>query len=160
MTRLFQRPLVQARYAVAHVTPDSDWVLFLGENHGMTSWNAAKLPPLPEMSSGQPLTFDRVEVDLYHPTAAKFRIEFGYVENGRADNYYCTTRQDKCVVDTAPFNAATPFKWGGEAPGFIACTGKRCKAEIPRLPGRVVYSRAVFYDATNQEIESKVLPPQ
>jgi hypothetical protein len=159
VTRLFQRPIVQKRFAVAYVTPDSDWILFLGENHGMTSWNAVKLPPLPEDSSTDPLTFERVSVDLYHAEAAKFRIEFGYLENGGAKQYRCTTRADTCVVDTARFDDSAPFKWDTEGPGYIPCMGNRCKADIPRVPGRVVYSRAVFYDATNHEIGEQVLPP-
>jgi hypothetical protein len=152
------RPVVQSIFAIGYATPDAKWTLFLGEDHGYSGWYAMKNPPLPD-NTKNPLTFERVPLDLFEPNAASFRIEFGYGEFGSAAEYRCTTRREACVVDTAKVSDANPFRWASETLGSIPCSGGRCKAEIPRVPGRVVFSRAVLLNAAGETINVKVLPP-
>jgi hypothetical protein len=158
LTYYLVRPAVQSIFAVGYATPDAKWTLFLGEDHGYAGWYAVKNPPLPDAAKN-PLTFERVPVDLYKAEAASFRIEFGYGEFGSPTEYRCTTRRDACVVDKAKVSDANPFQWASETLASIPCPGGRCKAEIPRVPGRVVFSRAIFLNGAGATIEEKILPP-
>jgi hypothetical protein len=167
MALSYVKPFVQQQLNLAFVLTDNSWAFWNGDAQGVAQWYAVKLPPFPDLSSLDRLTFVRVPVSLYHTTAAKFRVEFGYLENGTATQYYCSpNRLEACSIDSATVSESNPFKWAHESPGYITCSSNRCVAEIPRIPGRIVYSRALFYDNTTNcslgpcLIETKVLPPQ
>jgi hypothetical protein len=38
---------------------------------------------------------------------------------------------------------------------YVSCSSSRCQAEIPRIPGRIFFSRALFYDGSNNLIETR-----
>jgi hypothetical protein len=159
LTYFDQRPHVQNNYSIMESFADGSMAIHLGEDHGATRMYVVKIPPMPEESSNNPLTFERVRASFHHPAAATFRLEFGYAEHGSPTQYYCTSRREACSVDAATLNQANPFKWASESPGAISCSSGRCQAEIPRLPGRIVFSRARFYDSGGTLLETKVLPP-
>jgi hypothetical protein len=165
----YRTPFVATPLDLTFALPDASWTLYLGVSQGVAGWYAIKTPPLPEVGSLDRLTFERVVVDLYHPTAANFQLQFGYVENGTATEYRCSpNRLEECYVNSLTVNESNPFNWASEGATMLACnTGtKRCRAEVPRLPGRVVFMRALLYDGTTNcsggpcLIETKVLPPQ
>ena len=65
--------------------------------------------------------------------AAYAEIKFGYMENGSAGSYYCTSRQDACTTSGSPFifpsiDSRTP----------LACSSG-CTINIPAIAGRAVY---------------------
>jgi hypothetical protein len=159
LTYFDANPHAQTIFSIAEVMADGKWLIHLGEDYGTSRMYAVRVPPFPEETAQDPLTFERVKVDLYHATAAKFRIEFGYAEHGTTTQYYCTSRREACVVDAEKVVDATPFKWASESSGSVDCASGRCQVEIPRLPGRVVFSRAIFLNAGGDIIETRVLPP-
>jgi hypothetical protein len=156
----FVKPLVQTRFDIGHTTPRGDWVEFAAEDQGVTMWYAVKTPPLPPMPTRNNLTYERLIVDAYHPTAAKVRVEVGTEEYGSMTDYYMTSRREKCWVGSATVNDANPFQWNHEAATYVTLTSGRARIELPRVPGRILFARINYYDSMNTLIETKVLPPQ
>jgi hypothetical protein len=154
------RPGIQTQFAVPFATGDGYWLSALAESEGWSSFWIIYAADMPSPQQTLPNTFARVKVNLAHATADKFRVEFGYREEGAETAYQCTSRNDTCVIDSATVSDATPFKWASETTNYVSCSGGHCTAEIPRRPGRVVFSRALFYDASSNLIETRVLPPQ
>jgi len=60
------------------------------------------------------------------------RIRFGYAENGPADQFFCTSRQEACST------GGDPFAWESEGPAWTSCR-TRCLIEVPARSGRVLY---------------------
>jgi hypothetical protein len=83
-------------------------------------------------------------------------VEFGYAENGDPGSYYCTSRQEACVVTVSPatcceavvstINTSVPFYFDAtEKYAGVPC-GENCVITIPALSERVVYFRIIFRD--------------
>ncbi len=92
----------------------------------------AKLPPFPGGNSIPRNTFVKFPVEIPAGTAYA-EIKFGYMENGSAASYYCTSRQDACTTSGSPFvfpsiDSRTP----------LACSGG-CTVNVPAIAGRAVY---------------------
>jgi hypothetical protein len=154
------RPYAQTQFSVSYALANGKWALYLGEDHGFSGFNLVKASPIPDVSSRNPLTFDRLKVDVSAPpAAAKARVEFGYEEHGSPSQYRCTTRSETCVVTTATVVESAPFQWKSETNNWLTITASRVKAEIPRIPGRVVYSRVLFSDANGNVIGEQKLAP-
>jgi hypothetical protein len=69
-------------------------------------------------------------------------VQFGYAENGAANQFFCTTRLEAC--NTSSPNG-TPFNWEGEQRALKQCRSG-CTIGIPAIPGRVVYYRVRWSD--------------
>jgi hypothetical protein len=153
------RPHIQSLFAISEPTIDGTWQNYLGEDHGHTRLYMVKVPPMPEDTTENVLTFARVPVSLYHATATKIRIQFGYAEHGTPTQYFCTSRREACTVDAATITESTPFKFSTDSTTYVNCASQKCVAEIPRLPGRVVFAQAQFFDSGNSLLETRQLGP-
>jgi hypothetical protein len=76
-------------------------------------------------------------------------VEFGYVENGQATDFFCTSRRESCVATAAAVNELAPFAFAGEVTAGVPCAAG-CAIQIPALSQRVVYYRAKYRDASNR----------
>ena len=114
------------------------------------------LPPFPDPDGVTRNTFVPVPVKLSPPATLPVQsaiVEFGYVENGDAGNYYCTSRQETCVATAATVNLANPFTFQ-QSEGFTGqpCNGG-CTIAIPALPQRALYYRWKYLGAGGQVLE-------
>jgi hypothetical protein len=154
------RPWNQISFVTGQALTNGKWGFYVVDVHGMQMHTLFKIPPMPATSSDSVLTLERVPVEIAHPSSGSFRIEFGYIEHGAAYQYRCATRQEACVVDRETVRESEPFNWASESRDKIRCHDGQCRAEVPRIPGRVVHMRAVFYDNDGVEVGSAVLPPR
>jgi hypothetical protein len=84
-------------------------------------------------------------------------IEFGYAENGEPGQFYCTSRQEKCLATTATV-PAVPFLFPSDGAGGVesgvagtSCTSG-CSIAIPAISQRVLYYRVRYRDASNRTV--------
>jgi hypothetical protein len=108
------------------------------------------LPPFPTGDSVSRNTF--VPVRLHTPPTrgrgSNVVVEFGYGENGSADSFFCTSRQEACVAASSTVNQALPFYYEqSETYSGVPCASG-CSVEIPALSQRVLYYRLKQLDAS------------
>ena len=120
----------------------------------------AKLPPFTVTDGVDRSKFIPASITLTSPggSAVKAAIKFGYLEQGAATDYHCTSRAEACVANSAgapptdgttdPFHYATTDSWTP-----IACTTS-CTIVLPVLPMHVAYYQPVFYDSGNSVVSS------
>ena len=131
-------PSAQYQYTSPHMVPDSSFALLrAGYPNGVRpDLLVIKMPP--------PATTDSVDRTNFVPVANVFpagsgyvRIRFGYVENGPAGNFYCTSRQESCLTDAT----VAPFAYAQTDTLTAADCRNGCTVKIPALSGRVLYYR-------------------
>jgi hypothetical protein len=113
------------------------------------------LPPYPAGDSIARNSFLPVEVKITPPAARLVDnaiVEFGYAENGAADKFYCTSRQETCVAVAGNVNAQTPFFFAQSESYSGAPCALGCTVTIPALSQRVLYYRWKYRDASGQAI--------
>jgi hypothetical protein len=154
------KPLVQSRYSVSQPLLNGKWALYLGEDHGFSGFNLVKASSLPENTSTDPLGFERVRVALGSAPAGTDNVvvDFGYAEHGPSTEYWCTSRKESCVIAKAKVQSAEPFQFASETASGIPWSSGLV-IEIPRIPGRVVFSRIRFRNAAGQVVAMQVMPP-
>lgn len=113
------------------------------------------LPPFPEPDGISRNNFVPVNLKIDPPRALPVQsaiVEFGYVENGGAANYYCTSRQETCVATGATVNQAAPFNYEQTESYTPAPCSNGCTIAIPALSGRALYYRWKYLGASGQVI--------
>jgi len=141
-------------YSTAKALPDASWALFnvgsaLVPNPQINVW-MAKLPPLVKADNVDRTTFVRAPIYLAAPQGrriASAAIEFGYGEQGAADQYYCTSRREACVATAATVADATPFHFAQTETYTRMPCATTCTITLPVLPAHVAYYQVKFYDA-------------
>jgi hypothetical protein len=125
----------QYQFANARSLPDGSWAILRGywPDGKRGDLLLAKLPPWPGYDGIDRSTFVKapVRVSVDHGFIAA-RIRFGYAENGPADRFFCTSRQEACST------GGDPFAWESEGPAWTLCR-TRCVIEVPARSGRVLY---------------------
>jgi len=136
--------------------PNGKWIIFEAQFTGDGSANKAlmlgKVPP-----PDQQFTIDRrsfVPITLRIPAheGATAFVRFGYSENGDVGTFYCTSRQENCVVANQGQQAidlANPFFFEQtEAVSIqpVDCNAG-CQISLPGIPQRVLYYQIVFNTA-------------
>ncbi len=115
------------------------------------------LPPLPDPDGVSRNTFIPVPVVIDPPPGLPVRsavVEFGYVENGAAGGYYCTSRQEACVAASKSLNVAAPFSFEQtETYSPVSCA-RGCTITIPAISQRALYYRWKYFDASGQVLAS------
>ena len=102
---------------------DASWVMFrsMYTNGAWTDILLGKLPPFPPTDSVVRSTFQPIPVKLTPPAGLAVDnavIQFGYAENGGPGQFYCTSRQEKCLA-TAATVPAVPFLFPSEGAGGV-----------------------------------------
>jgi hypothetical protein len=101
------------------------------------------LPSYPAGDSISRSTF--VPIDMSVPPTndggSNVVVEFGYGENGSADSFFCTSRQETCVAASSTVNQALPFYYEqSETYSGVPCASG-CTVTIPALSQRILYYR-------------------
>ena len=141
---------------------DASWVMFrsMYANGAWTDILLGKVPPYPPVDSVVRWTFQPIPVKLTAPPGLAVNnavIQFGYVENGGAGQFYCTSRQEKCMA-TAATVGAVPFLFPSEGAGGVetgitgvpCATG--CTVAIPAISQRMLYYQVKYRDASNRTV--------
>jgi hypothetical protein len=104
-----------------------------------------KLPKFTKLSSEHNDQFVRVVVDAPQVEGATHAVvEFGYRENGPAENLYCTARSETCVAGLG--NETTPYYFASETFAAMSCSAG-CAIPVPAYAGRMLYYRVRHLDA-------------
>jgi hypothetical protein len=162
---IFQRVIskfVRARtlsvFFTPYVFPDGKWLTFESNLGGDGSVNkpylVAKIPPPAEDSINRS-TFEPIDIILPggdQVTGAY--VQFGYVENGAAGAFFCTSRAESCVATASAVDRATPFYLKQtEAPVWSpAPCSAGCKISIPGIPQRTLYYQYIYTSATGDVV--------
>jgi hypothetical protein len=141
---------------------DASWVMFrsMYANGAWTDILLGKVPPYPPVDSVVRWTFQPIPVKLTAPPGLAVNnavIQFGYVENGGTGQFYCTSRQEKCMA-TAATVGAVPFLFPSEGAGGVetgitgvpCATG--CTVAIPAISQRMLYYQVKYRDASNRTV--------
>jgi hypothetical protein len=141
---------------------DASWVMFrsMYTNGAWTDILLGKLPPYPPTDSVVRRTFQPIPVKLTAPSGLAVNnavIQFGYAENGGPGQFYCTSRQEKCLA-TAANVPAVPFLFPSEGAGGVE-TGvsgvpcaSGCSVAIPAISQRMLYYQVKYRDASNRTV--------
>ncbi len=142
-------PHLQSVYASAKALPTGDWALVMQYLHERQNMSLVKVPPYPDEDSVNRTSFVSIPLKLTPPAGlgvANAVVDFGYVENGQATDFHCTSRREGCVVSTATVDPTNPFAYVSESVPGVACSNG-CTIEIPGLSRRVVYYRVRYRNA-------------
>lgn len=121
--------------------------------HAPSNVVAITLTPFTAQDAKDRSTFLRATLPTVVPPAGTVTaaVEFGYVEQGAALQYFCTSRREKCVVVSSTVTDATPYWF--ESTDFAASRYTRipctvsCTATLPVLPSHTAFYQWVFYDS-------------
>jgi hypothetical protein len=102
-----------------------------------------------------PIIFDGVDRSTWWPQNIPIRasagadnvlVRFGYAHYGdvAADQYYCSTRKENCVMGAGTTATTDPY-WYEQSDSYsgISCAAG-CTATLPLIPNRVAYYQVVF----------------
>jgi hypothetical protein len=141
-------------YSTAHALANGKYALFDWSHITEGSRvGVMRIPPL-QLDSVNRSTFIPVIEDItWVPLGTQNAlIEFGYSEYWEPGEFRCTTRAESCVAHRSAVNEPNPFSFAQtESYTGVACENG-CRIAIPAYPGRVVYYRTVFRNASNQVI--------
>jgi hypothetical protein len=142
--------------------PDASWVMFrsMYTNGAWTDILLGKLPPYPPLDSVVRSEFQPMPVKLTPPAGLAVNnavIQFGYTENGSAGQFYCTTRQEKCLA-TAATVPTVPFLFPSEGAGGVEAgvsgvpCASGCTVAIPAISQRILYYQVKYRNAANATV--------
>ena len=95
-------------------------------------------PMLPDPPLDPVLRNDFFAYPVQFDSTAKYaEVQFGYAENGAAEQFYCTSRQEACNTSSP---AGAPFNWEGETRTLTNCS-QGCTISVQAIPDHVVYFR-------------------
>jgi hypothetical protein len=141
---------------------DASWLMFraMYANGAWTDILLGKVPPYPPTDSVVRWTFQPIPVKLTAPPGLAVNnavIQFGYAENGLPGQFYCTSRQEKCMA-TAATVPAVPFLFPSEGAGGVetGITGvpcaNGCSVALPGISQRMLYYQVKYRDASNRTV--------
>jgi hypothetical protein len=115
------------------------------------------LPPMPNPDAVTRSGFVPISLSITPPPGlpvAGVIVEFGYVENGGAGSYYCTSRQETCVATAAAMSSSPPFYYEQTESYSPAACSTGCTITIPALAQHALYYRWKYFSAGGQVIET------
>jgi hypothetical protein len=122
---------------------------------------AGKLPPFPEVDSVNRGTFVPLALNLSPPPdlgVDNAVVQFGYLENGAPDQFFCTSRRETCMAVGPVVTENNPFRFGTDGADGTAATvsgascASGCTIAITGIPQRVVYYRVLYRDSSNRVV--------
>lgn len=151
LTKGFEHYKQMNGYWSAQALPDASWIMF-PSHYGIL---LGKLPPFPIIDTVNRTTFVPVPITIPPVGSADNAIiAFGYAENGSPNNYYCTSRQEKCIAKDATVQAI-PFQFPGDGTAGVetGITGRSCGSgctiTLPGISQRILYYQIKYRDSTN-----------
>jgi hypothetical protein len=144
-------------------TPDGLWLLFeaFAFNGSEYSILSGKMLPFPTEESANRTAFVPLTLQLDPPGdigVDNAVVQFGYTENGSSGQFYCTSRREACIANSAAVNAV-PFAFASDGSDGTQATvtgvpcASGCAVTIPALPQHMVYYQVQYRDASNQVIK-------
>jgi hypothetical protein len=115
----------------------------------------SSLPPMPQPDSISRNAFVPVGLTLAPPSGvpvASAIVEFGYAENGSAQSFYCTSRQETCVASSRTINAATPFFYEQTERFTAVPCASGCTITVPVLSQHVLYYQWKYFGGSGQVV--------
>jgi hypothetical protein len=150
-TRVLSRGLdtLRAFPIVAKPTPDGKWMFFNAANNLVM----LKMPPFAKEDNVDRSSFVPVTVEVTpQAQAVAAVVEFGYVEYGLPDQYYCGSRRESCVAVESTVNTLDPFKFKDtEQYSGVPCASG-CTITIPLAPQHVAYLRVLYLDSNGNVV--------
>ncbi|MBM3724375.1 MAG: hypothetical protein FJW40_02970 [Acidobacteria bacterium] len=146
----------QTLFHNAKQTPDNKWLLFPAWRHERADIYMARIPPYPGRDSATRSSFVPVNVRVQPPPGLgvdNVVVAFGYEENGAADQFFCTSRQEECVRGN---HTGNNYAFASETYTGQPCTGS-CTVTVPGISHRIVYYRIRYRNALNQVIASSAI---
>jgi hypothetical protein len=141
---------------------DASWVMFrsMYTNGAWTDILLGKVPPYPPADSVARGAFQPIPVKLTPPVGLAVDnavIQFGYAENGGPGQFYCTSRQEKCLATAATLTAAyflLPSDGAGGVESGVAgvACANGCTVAIPAISQRVLYYQVKYRDTSNKTV--------
>ena len=149
-------------YWHAKALSDASWLMFRSMYTGgaWTDILLGKVPPFPPTDTVVRSTFQPIPVKLTPPAGLGVDnavVQFGYVENGGPGQFYCTSRQEKCLATTAAA-AWVPFLFPSDGAGGVetGITGVKCTSgctvAVPAISQRMLYYQVKYRDAANNTV--------
>jgi hypothetical protein len=151
LTNGFRPYRAGATFWNARALPDGSWALLWAQWLGLERTEAllAKLPPFPTPDKVDRSNFETIRVPVAgRDGATQAVIEFGYAENGPAENFFCTSRQEACVRGN---QGGADYAFASEAVPPAPCQSG-CTIAVPAIPERVLYYRARYLDNKGQTV--------
>jgi len=126
-------------------TPDGKWLLFRtpwadGVRHDTF---LASIPPFSPADSINRTDFQLIPIGVAPPS--DLGVDNAVVEFGYNSNFFCTTRQDACMMGN---QSGTSYAFASETPAGMPCSGG-CTISIPAISQRVLYYSVIYRDANN-----------
>jgi hypothetical protein len=151
---MWRGPGRQYQFNHAWSMVDGQAVMYRGEwvDGTRTGLWLMALPPFPQFDgilrqNFVPLAFE-VPGGAGPWNAPNARIRFGYAENGPAGSFFCTSRQEECSTEGAPFAyTKTDSRTLQNCP--IGCT-----ISVPAISGRVLYYKIDWLDNQGNVVAS------
>jgi hypothetical protein len=143
----------------AQALADASWIMFrsMYTNGAWTDVLLGKVPPFPPADSVVRSTFVPIAVNLRPPAGLGVNnavIQFGYAENGVSSNFYCTSRQEKCLATSSAI-PAVPFLFPSDGAGGVetgvsglSCASG-CTVTLPAISQRILYYQIRYRDTSN-----------
>jgi hypothetical protein len=131
-------PAAQFQYTSPHMTSDGKWMLVrAGWPNGVRA--RVLLGKVPSVAVEDSIDRSRpVAVKVVLPSGSGYvRARFGYIENGSAAQFYCTSRKEACLTDAS----VQPYAFEQSDPLTATDCRNGCTVSIPALSGRVLYYR-------------------
>jgi hypothetical protein len=151
LTSALVAPGRQYNFTNAKPTPDGRWILVQGQWLGgqRTDMFWMKLPPFPATISdpGAAPGATNLRLHLSGVRGDVIRVAFGYAENGKPANFFCTSRAEACYTSSSE-TTSLPFAYASEAQSYTGC-GSGCTITIPAAPGRALYYQVQRQDRLN-----------
>jgi hypothetical protein len=134
--------------------PDGSWTMVFNPEGKYLM----KIPPIPVSDGVDRTRFIPARLNLVPPAGvavASAVVLFGYTENGAADQYFCTTRQESCVVTGAAIADNNPFYYQSTDTYNPTPCSNGCSISVPVIPGRVAYFEVQYMDAAGQMVAAE-----
>jgi hypothetical protein len=152
-------------YSNAKQLPDASSTLFtvgIGAFGKTVNVWMADFPPSQNWDTVARDSFEQIPIKLTAPVGLSVTnavVDFGYLESGplaTTTNYYCTSRQEKCVAGTtvSPYAFPTDGTAGVDSGLTGTACSSTCTISLPAVPGRMLYYQVRYRNSSNATVST------